>query len=286
MCQFCHKHGEGKKWYLQAKNYSDDLLADVRRRRLLEGFVSQAGGFTREAMAKMEDGLTKFDRSPALVRGIMRRMISRRMKRDHFGQVVPMEEIERIFGLVNSIVRLACVCRHGLLGQEKRYCYGVSLMPDGGEFGRIMAGACKSFASGPDVSRLEKLSREQAVESFRAHEKEGLCHTVWTFGTPFIGGICNCDRTDCMAMRCTMGHGLPMMFRAEWVARVDHDKCTGCRQCMRVCQFGAMGYGASNKKCAVSPRHCYGCGVCRSACASGAIALDERRKTPVAKLWE
>ena len=26
MCQFCTKHGEGKKWYLQMKNYSDELL--------------------------------------------------------------------------------------------------------------------------------------------------------------------------------------------------------------------------------------------------------------------
>ena len=36
----------------------------------------------------------------------------------------------------------------------------------------------------------------------REHEKEGLCHTVWTFQTPFIGGICNCDRADCLARSC------------------------------------------------------------------------------------
>jgi hypothetical protein len=26
MCQFCTEHGEGKTWYLQMKNYSEDLL--------------------------------------------------------------------------------------------------------------------------------------------------------------------------------------------------------------------------------------------------------------------
>ena len=26
MCEFCTKHGEGKKWYLQIKNYADELL--------------------------------------------------------------------------------------------------------------------------------------------------------------------------------------------------------------------------------------------------------------------
>ncbi len=25
MCEPCLKHGEGKKWYLKAENYSDDL---------------------------------------------------------------------------------------------------------------------------------------------------------------------------------------------------------------------------------------------------------------------
>jgi hypothetical protein len=42
MCEFCHKHGEGKKWYLQAKNYSDDLLSDLKRRKFLSGFNSNS----------------------------------------------------------------------------------------------------------------------------------------------------------------------------------------------------------------------------------------------------
>ena len=31
------------------------------------------------------------------------------------------------------------------------------------------------------------------LAAFRDHEREGLCHTVWTFHTPFIGAICNCQ---------------------------------------------------------------------------------------------
>lgn len=26
MCEFCTEHGEGKKWYLEMKNYADELL--------------------------------------------------------------------------------------------------------------------------------------------------------------------------------------------------------------------------------------------------------------------
>ena len=43
MCEFCVKHGEGEKWYLQAKNYSDDLLSDIRRRRFIEESLLRPG---------------------------------------------------------------------------------------------------------------------------------------------------------------------------------------------------------------------------------------------------
>ena len=38
MCEFCHKHGEGKKWYMQVSNYSEDLLSDLRRRKFIQEF--------------------------------------------------------------------------------------------------------------------------------------------------------------------------------------------------------------------------------------------------------
>jgi len=38
MCEFCYKHGEGKKWYLQAENYSEDLMSDLRRRKFIKDF--------------------------------------------------------------------------------------------------------------------------------------------------------------------------------------------------------------------------------------------------------
>jgi len=274
MCEFCLKHGEGKKWYLQAKNYSDDLLSDVRRCRFIEDFLT-GDGLTRDV-----ERLAQLDKAPRSIRGLIGRLVSRRMKRIHYGQVVPIEDMERIFGMMNSIVRVACICRHVTLGQEKRYCYGVSLSPDGGEFARIVRGLDKSFLSGPDLAGREKLSKEQALAALREHEQEGLCHTVWTFRAPFLGGICNCDRSDCLAMRCTVTHEVPLMFRAEYVAEVDPDACVGCRQCMRVCQFGAMAYSASNHKVAIDQRWCYGCGICRSACQKNAIRLRERAEVP------
>ena len=143
-----------------------------------------------------------------------------------------------------------------------------------------------SYLTGPDTAGLETLSKEEALAALRQHEKEGLCHTVWTFIPPFINGICNCDRSDCLAMHSTVTYGVPIMFRAEYVAEVSPDLCNGCRVCMRACQFGAMSYSAAREKVVIEPRRCYGCGVCRAACNKDAITLHDRSTVPVAaKLW-
>jgi ferredoxin len=282
MCEFCLKHGEGEKWYLQAKNYSDDLLSDLRRRKYIEDFLSGP-----EALAGAVKNLARLAKAPSFIQGVVSRIITRKMKKVHFGQVVPIEEIEKIFAFTNSIIRIACACRNVTLGREKRYCYGISLAPDGGRLGEIFRGVGKNFLGGPDGTGFETLTREEALSSFREHEKEGLCHSVWTFHAPFIGGICNCDRSDCLAMRSTVTHAVPVMFRAEYVAAVNPEACSGCRECMRVCQFGAITYSASDKKAIIDQRWCYGCGVCRAACHKGAIGLEDRNRVPLAaNLWQ
>ena len=235
-----------------------------------------------EALDRDFRRVERLDRTPQLIRGIAKRMITGRMKRIHYGQVVPIEDVERIFGFVNSIVRVSCVCRHISIGREERYCYAVSLASDGGRLDEIIRSLDKSFIHGPDTAGMERLSKDQAISALRSHEEEGLCHSVWTFQTPFIGGICNCDRSDCLAMRCTVTHGIPVMFRAEYVAEVDPDLCNGCRQCMRLCQFGAISYSVSNKKVTTDQRQCYGCGICRSVCQKKAIRLRERGEVPAA----
>jgi Pyruvate/2-oxoacid:ferredoxin oxidoreductase delta subunit len=281
MCEFCHKHGEGKKWYLRAENYSEDLLSDVRRRKFIEDFVS-GPEHLREALEELE----RLDQAPAIVRRALTWALSNRQKKVHYGQVVPIEDMERIFGFVNTIVRLPCICRKVTLGKEKRYCYGLSISPGGGEFSRLLQGLEHSYLKGPDTSEFEVLTREEALQALRGHEREGLCHTVWTFHTPFIGGLCNCDRSDCIAMKATVTHDFPVMFRAEYVAKNDSERCNGCRQCMKVCQFGAIAYSGAEEKTAVDARRCYGCGICRAACSRGAISLVDRSSVPAsANLW-
>jgi Pyruvate/2-oxoacid:ferredoxin oxidoreductase delta subunit len=275
MCEFCLQHGEGRKWYLEVKNYGEDLLSDVKKRKAFQKFAENMPHSGAEISRSMQE----LEKAPSFIKRMIRWKTVRSMKKLHYGQIVPIEDVERIFSFVNMIVRTSCICRKIQSGEEKRYCYGISLGPDGGKLAEFFNEIAPNFSSGPDSKGTEVVSKEEALASFREHEKEGLCHSVWTFMTPFIGGICNCDRPDCLAMQMTLGHGMPTMFQAEYIAETKPHLCDGCRQCMRVCQFGAIGYSASNKKIHIDLKRCYGCGICRSVCKKDAITLKDRVQT-------
>jgi len=282
MCEFCHKHGEGKKWYLQAQNYSEDLLSDLRRRKFIQNFIRYP-----EHLNGGQRRIEGLRRLPSYVRAVVTPIAVNRQKKVHYGQVVPIEEVERIFDFVNSVTRLPCICRQATVGSEQRYCYAVSMVPpEQSRLIEMVRSVDASYLTGPDTSGLEVLCKEEALASLRELENKGLCHSVWTFITPFIGGICNCDRSDCVAMRLSVTLDYPVMFRAEYVAEINPDLCNGCRQCMRVCQFGAMGFSIAHEKVVIDPRRCYGCGICRSLCTKDAIVLAERSAVPLAQgVW-
>jgi NAD-dependent dihydropyrimidine dehydrogenase PreA subunit len=282
MCEFCHKHGEGEKWYLQAQNYSEDLLSDVRRRKMIHDFFSHPDEI-KLGLSKMND----FHKIPAFAKAILTPYMVNRAKKVHFGQVIPIEEVERIFEFVNSVIRLPCICRQSITGTEQRYCYGVSMVPqEQSQMRKIIESIDADYLNGPNTKGFENLTKEETLTNFRELEKKGLCHTVWIFNAPFIGGICNCDRSDCGAMQMTINNSFPVMFRAEYVAEVNPELCSGCKQCMRACQFGAIGYSITHEKVYIDQRHCYGCGVCRANCTKNAIKLNDRSKVPVAaNLW-
>jgi len=284
MCEFCIKHGEGKKWYLEAANYGEDLLSDLRRRKVIAEFMSNENvDATRRSMKHLD----VLEKAPGFVqRAIKNAYGTLYYKRNHYGQVLPIEDIEKIFEFVNSVARVPCFCRKVVHGTEERYCYGISMGPNGGKMGALLEGLHDSFMAGPDSKGVEQVKKEDAIAHMRKMEKKGVCHTVWTFKTPFIGGICNCDRSDCLAMHTTVTHNMKLMFRAEYVAKTDPNLCKGCRHCMQVCQFGAVKYSAALNKTAIDPLRCYGCGICRAVCKQKAIDIIDRRTDPVAaNIW-
>jgi len=284
MCQYCTAHGEGKKWYLQMKNYSDELLhqelshaqkkyaeVNTRTERMFRFFkIDVMPAIT--GMLPKQDQVK--DESESKVQLSEEEIAERR--KVLFGQVLPIEDIEQVIDLADSITRFPCGCRFITTGKtDKRYCFGLGIDKQGllGNF--------------PDAaSSLEVLSKKEAKKLFREYDNEGLFHTVWTFVAPYIGILCNCDR-DCREYKGYIEKmGAPRFFRAEYLCQVDTEKCKGCRSCMKQCQFGSKFYSSILSKVYIDPTRCFGCGVCRAVCPNDAIRLVPREKVPeAANIW-
>jgi len=58
-------------------------------------------------------------------------------------------------------------------------------------------------------------------------------------------------------------------------AKVDIEKCNGCKLCIYYCPDPNVLMLDKNKKIIVSASRCKGCGLCASACAKKAITVKE-----------
>jgi ferredoxin len=259
LCEFCTKHGEGKKWYQVMENYSQELLADPSRQKYLEHFIGNIQSHANSNISKLEWSKRRLP----LAYGFIKKIATINMKYNHYGQVVPLEDAVKIVEMVQLITRIPCVCRSVTTGKKNaRYCLVLGIDPS------------LSINDWPELeSSLETLTTETAKQLLKEFDKNGLVHSIWTFKTPFIGAICNCDH-DCLAYKIQISSDLMnMMFKAEYLADIDPLICVGCRNCQRLCQFGAIEYSVGNERCYINPNKCYGCGVCRNVCKNEAICL-------------
>ena len=252
MCEFCAKHGEGRTWYLRARNYSADLVKNSRRfRDMLQWLLTK----TYPDKSGLAAART-FLRLP-LVGRAARRMATHRMKRDHFGQVLAIEDVHKVFRLADTITCYPCVCRRMLgVGRGRRFCIVL------GNFMRELQDDSPDFGS----TSGESLTPEQASQRVSELEREGLVHTIWTIDTPFIVGICSCRPGECLAMEMTNDLRTKVMFKAEQLFEIDETLCNGCGKCMETCYFGAIALPDGTGICRIDATHCYGCGLCRAAC--------------------
>ncbi len=269
MCEFCTEHGDGRIWYRNSTNYAQDLVSDLNRRKYIERFFETTikNGF--QTLGRLEVLFRKKGRLP----GSLKRAMEERARIEHFGQVLPIEEIRDLIMRAGTVVRMPCACLWTARKEEKRCCYGIAFGTEPWYSNVDMS----YFGKAPDAG-LEALTKEKAIEQMEEMEENGAIHTIWTLMTPFIGSVCNCSLDGCLGLRTLSGIGVETMARAEFSARVDEGLCAGCGDCMPRCQFDAISAKHENGRdiAVIEPGKCFGCGLCRKACYAGAISLQLR----------
>jgi Pyruvate/2-oxoacid:ferredoxin oxidoreductase delta subunit len=190
----------------------------------------------------------------------------------HFSQVVSLEETLGVLELAYPIARMTCACRRAgraLPDDQNFACLGIG--PGMYKWERWP----ESYRGGVDF-----LTPQEAKEWVIYLDKVGLVHTIETFGTPYIGGMCQCDYPDCGMIRMRLDYGVKVLVKGHGVATVDYSKCNGCAACIRRCQFAALRMEVSANKAHVDQFRCFGCGLCATGCPKHAINLIERATLP------
>ncbi len=272
MCQYCVTHGHGQVWYKNAMNYARQMYklrkregaGDPRQKELDP--ESQAALILAQAVeAKTADP----ERYPEL-----KKMANRLVMMTSVGQVVTLQEAMDIVDLASPIALMSCVCRKLTRGRveddERSYtCMGLGI----GMF---------KWDRWPERYKggVEFVTPEQAKEWLKQWNKKGMMHSIMTHGTPYIGGICNCDYPDCLAIRYRLDYGINQMIKGHWVAKVDYEKCNGCGICVSRCQYGAIKMEVTIGKTNIDMMRCFGCGLCETGCKRQAVTMVDRTTIP------
>lgn len=130
-----------------------------------------------------------------------------------------------------------------------------------------------------DITRA--ISKEEAHAILQEAADAGLVHSPGNYrdGTYYI---CNCCTCSCGVLRNVTEHNMPTaVARADFLAVVDADICSGCEDCSEQCQFSAIMVGDEGVA-EVNEMRCVGCGQCVTVCTTGALSLTRRPAGQVA----
>ncbi|MFX0133678.1 MAG: ATP-binding protein [Candidatus Hodarchaeota archaeon] len=293
MCRHCVQFGDGTKWYLNPKNYSDEVIyGESTKEEMGETMLGPLFGIQgtmQEIMTTAQrfkydigfgehiDGVFQ-DLDDDMAR-TMREGLPPLIDKAVGGQVVPLEDAEKIMDLnEGEIFVLPCVCRKYYGGIEHLSCM----------FLRPAAKPLQENLSWETPNKM--VSKEEAKEMLRKLDKEGFVHSIFWTTAPIPTMLCNCDYPYCIAIRVRLHYDIVDATRkGEYAALVDAQKCNGCGgtpKCLTKCQFGALKYSPTNAKSSVNQFQCWGCGLCRGACPNDAITLISREEIPQLKnIW-
>ncbi|MFX1514026.1 MAG: 4Fe-4S binding protein [Promethearchaeota archaeon] len=268
MCEYCVKHGAGKKWFENARNFSRDLYNEQYIQEFVESYFSKP----------IEDAIKAFsERKKALndpiSLGNMKNQLEGRYTGFLHHQIVTIEELADIYRLANiltdekpAVARFDCICRR-LAGQDdpEKHCYGIAFTSD----------ILRRFPT--YLGGVEFLDAELAIESIRQmSDQEPVVHTILCLGVPYIGLNCNCTMPVCTPYwyRTSAYKVKQAFYKSESLCIVNAEQCGGCGTCHELCPFGVP--EMCNERAYISSAKCWGCGICQKNCPEGAIYFKER----------
>lgn len=283
MCKWCFKHGAGGKWYMNAKNYSDQLAKDLNLEdHLDEQWRTMEQIFIRKIKGFSSIGLGYKLKMPIigkLIRAGAEAMIHSEKKNrkafradGHFGQVIPLEDGQIILSelAAEPLIENYCLCRLMQRNVKDRVCIN---------FG-YNASAIEKFPRFIPKERTVRIDRETAMQRLEEHNKKGYVATVWFQPVPYVCAICSCESPECGGLRLTNDFGLKEVYKAEYIIQLNQDNCQGCGECVKMCQFSAIRFIPSIGRVIINYDKCFGCGICRHACVHDALSLIPREEYP------
>ena len=264
MCEFCAMHGAGKKWYLNARNFSKELAESDFVHDFLEGYFSRE---IAPGSLKVEEYL-----SSPIEDGEIEKVNARYNKYLRH-QVINTEEVLQVLKLASiqtedherTVVRFPCICRYADYGSDPDLaCYGIAFTNEYTKrFPKYLGGGHQYVSTDEAVEHLENLISEQPI-----------VHAVSALGVPYVGMICNCDMNVCRPYLHRVRLGIDAPFnKGHFAATIDNQKCVGCGTCVNVCPFKLPELPNDSSLASIDGEACYGCGVCVRDCPEGAISL-------------
>ena len=251
MCQFCAEHGSGKKWYLHAENYTKKLMDSQGRESFIDDFFKNY-----ERNYRKRVNMVDFARKIPFIKEYARTKVNNYFTQKHAGQVIPLEDAISICGIPGRVSVIDCPCQKYLLNKSEKKCV-------------LLGTTADIVESIPEFFDILNLDFEDAVDLLKSTEIDGKVHTVWTFQSPYIGAICNCNHGECLLFHLKNRYKFAkIIMEGHEVASINPEICTDCGNCQKICQFNGEKYMIN--------KNCYGCGVCRSHCPVEAIQLLPR----------